>query len=109
MDPARNQDDASDAPALTDRQFAAIAKALSDPRRFGILSEVAASSRPLPCCALSDSAKVSAATISHHLKELESSGLVTLVRKGKFVELVFQRTTLDAYLARLSRTLSPTS
>lgn len=95
-------------PDLGDRQFAAIAKALADPRRFGILGEIAASSGPLPCCALRDSGKVSAATISHHIKELETAGLIETVRKGKFVELVFQRTILDAYLERLSRSLSST-
>lgn len=93
---------------LSDRQFAAVAKALADPRRFGILGEIAASDGALPCCALSDADKVSAATISHHIKELETSGLIATVRKGRFVELVFQRTTLDAYLRRLSLSLSPT-
>ncbi|GEP11326.1 ArsR/SmtB family transcription factor [Methylobacterium gnaphalii] len=94
---------------LSDRQFAAVAKALSDPRRFGILSEIAASEGALPCCALSDADKVSAATISHHIKELETSGLIATVRNGRFVELVFQRTTLVAYMRRLSRSLAPGS
>ena len=94
---------------MTDRQFARIAKALSDPRRFSILSEIAAASGPMPCCALSVFTEVTAATISHHLKELEAAGLVTATRRGRFVELVFQRTTLDAYLEHLSQRLSPTS
>lgn len=96
----------TDFPKLTDRQFATIAKALADPRRFGILGEIAAADGPMPCCALSDSGKVTPATISHHIKELETAGLITTSRKGKFVELVFQRTILDAYLGQLSRTLA---
>lgn len=105
MRPGRTHD--THLPELTDRQFAAIAKALADPRRFGILSEVAASDAPLPCCALRDAAKVSAATISHHIKELATAGLVAVERDGKFARLVFQRTTLDAYLERLSHALAP--
>lgn len=92
--------------ALTDRQFTGIAKALADPRRFGILGEIAASDGPLPCCALKAADAVSAATISHHIKELEMAGLIATVRRGKFVELVFQRTMLDAYMRRLSQVLT---
>lgn len=97
----------SETPVLTDRQFAAIAKALADPRRLSILSEIAASRGSLPCCTLRSAADVSAATISHHIKELETAGLIETIRKGRFVDLVFQRTTLDAYLDKLSRSLSP--
>ena len=112
MNSGRRQDAetaAQHAPELTDRQFAAIAKALADPRRLRILGEISASAGALPCCALSEFEKVSAATISHHIKELETAGLIATLRKGRFVELVFQRTILDAYLTRLSRTLSPAS
>lgn len=97
----------ADSSILGEREFAVIAKALADPRRFGILCEIAAAEAALPCCSLSDTAKVSAATISHHIKELESAGLITIVREGKFASLVFQRTTLDAYLRRLSECLIP--
>ena len=89
------------APALGERQFVLIARALADPRRFSMLRAIAADGS-LPCSCLTESHSVSAATVSHHLKELEAAGLITSVREGKFVRLVFRRDLFDAYLRRLS-------
>ena len=86
--------------ALTPRQVRVIARALSDPRRFDILRHIAAQS----CTACSDLRGVfpiSAPTLSHHLKELEAAGLIETARRGKFVDLQFQRDIWDAYVAEL--------
>lgn len=88
--------------ALDDRQVNLIAKALADPRRRQILKEIGAASEPTPCGAVAQSLPVTAATFSHHMKELETAGLIRICRQGKFAFLVLQRDVLNAYLAQLA-------
>ena len=87
---------------LSPKQLRAISKVLADPRRFEILQQIA-SQKCSPCADLRECFPITAATMSHHLKELEGSGLVELNRRGKFVDTVFCRDVWDAYLAELKK------
>jgi ArsR family transcriptional regulator len=88
---------------LTPRQIELVAKALAEPRRVEILRQVGACDGGTRCGDLKECHEITPATMSHHLKELENAGLVTVTREGKFMRLCFNRPVLDAYMAALSR------
>jgi ArsR family transcriptional regulator len=83
-------------------QFELISKALADPNRFEMLQRIAASKEAPTCTCVRDWLGLAPATVSHHLKELESAGLVKVERDGKFAHISLRRDVLDAYVKRLS-------
>jgi ArsR family transcriptional regulator len=94
---------ASKRKVLSEHQIRLISKALADPRRHEILKQVGAKSCGIACANVRECLPITAATLSHHIKELETAGLITVVRKGKFADLVLQRDVLQAYLDHLAR------
>lgn len=87
---------------LDDRQFTLISKALADPHRFEMFQNIAAAKDAPTCGCVKDFLGLSAATISHHLKELENAGLVNVEREGKYAYLRLRRDVWKAYLKRLN-------
>jgi ArsR family transcriptional regulator len=82
---------------FTERELKRITAALAAPRRLEIIKEIGASKAPYPCTAILVSQQISAATVSHHLKELERAGLIEVVRNGKFMNVLLRRDVLRAY------------
>jgi ArsR family transcriptional regulator len=86
---------------LSENHLHLIAKALADPRRYEILKQIGGGNGSVSCTDVRGCQPVSAATLSHHVKELATAGLITIVRKGKFADLVLHRDILQAYLHHL--------
>jgi ArsR family transcriptional regulator len=93
---------------LTRAQRTTLLKALADPKRFELLERIAKSSCPLGCTDARESLSISPATLSHHIKELESAGLILIRREGKFHFLSIKPGVLEALAANL-QSLSPTA
>ncbi len=88
---------------MDDETFHLISKALSDPRRFEMLQQISVSSESPTCTCLRESIGLSPATVSHHLKELESASLIRIEREGKYAYISLRRDVWNAYLKRLSQ------
>src|SRR3954468_21378920 len=86
-------------------QFQRIPKALADPRRFEILEHIAQQSE-VGCQQLCGCFPVRQATISHHLKELASAGLVDSRRDGQFVYYRIRPSVLETYMEELARKMA---
>ena len=92
--------------ALTEDQVQLIARALADPRRYEILKKISTKRSCTPCSSMRDCIDISPATLSHHMKELETAGLVRSTRDGKFMHYKLQTPILRAYLSRLKSDLA---
>jgi ArsR family transcriptional regulator, arsenate/arsenite/antimonite-responsive transcriptional repressor len=91
---------------LSEDQLALIARALADPRRYEILKKISTQASATACSTMRDCICISPATLSHHMKELETAGLVRSEKDGKFVNYFPQPHILNAYLDRLKSDLA---
>jgi ArsR family transcriptional regulator len=87
---------------LTRSRQMAILKALADPRRLELLERIAQAGCPVGCMQLRAELPIAAATLSHHIKELESAGLIDVRREGKFHFLSLRQGVLEGVAATLS-------
>ena len=91
---------------MDDRRFQKVAKALADPRRFGILQTIAASHAGKICSGqVCETVTVAQATVSHHLKELTEADLITPNSEGQFKYFQVNYDTIKEYLAELKERL----
>lgn len=89
------------APRLTRVRRMIILKALADPRRFELLERIARAQCPLACSEALSALAISPATLSHHIKELETAGLINVRREGKFAYLTLRPGVLESLAAGL--------
>jgi ArsR family transcriptional regulator len=88
---------------LSNARRTALLKALADPRRFELLERIAKNTCPLGCAAVRAAMPIAAATLSHHIKELETAGLIDVRREGKFSFLSLRPGVLEGLASTLSR------
>lgn len=88
---------------LAPGQFERIAKALSDPRRFSLLETIAEAPEECAYQKLCSVFPITKATISHHMKELATAGLVETERDGQYMHARLVPGVIEAYTAELQR------
>ncbi len=92
---------------MEDRKFQKIAKALSDPRRFGILQTIASSHAGKICSGqVCETVDVAQATVSHHLKELTEADLIVPNSEGQFKYFAVNFETINEYISELKNRLN---
>ncbi|OBB56144.1 transcriptional regulator [Mycobacterium sp. 852013-51886_SCH5428379] len=86
-------------------RLAAMFKALADPARVKLISLIAASDGGEACiCDLTGPLGLSQPTVSHHMKMLVDTGLVSREPRGKWAYYRVDTTTLDRIAAAVSAT-----
>lgn len=89
----------SDKMRMGGREVMLISKALADPTRMSVLRSVAKGN--VKCGQILDDLRISPATLSHHMKELEIAALIQTGRDGRFLTASLQRKVWKGYLGEL--------
>jgi ArsR family transcriptional regulator len=87
---------------VTASQFSRISKAISDDKRYRMLERIAAGGE-INCTDVRRGLRITAATCSHHIKELADAGLIEMRREGKFGYLRLRRRVWQQFLAQLAK------
>ncbi len=86
------------------KQFQRISKALAEPRRYQILSRIARCRKnEVACSDMRCDFPISAATLSHHIKELANAGLIEVRREGQYAHMKLRRDVWRRYLSQLGK------
>lgn len=81
---------------------ASLLKAIADPHRLRMLATLAANDNEVCVCDFTEALPLNQPTVSHHLRILRETGLVSCERRGTWV---YYRLAEDAF-ERLSATLA---
>jgi ArsR family transcriptional regulator len=88
--------------AMDDKAMLAISKALADPRRLEVFRRIAAADGTA-CMDLKQCLAINPATLSHHMKTLESAGLIETKKDGRLVRATLRRKLWKSYLSHLKQ------
>lgn len=83
-----------------ERSMIAITRALADPTRLAVFRRIA-NKENSTCMDLRGCLEMNPATLSHHMRQLESAGLIETHRDGKFVRADVRRKVWKNYLSYL--------
>lgn len=95
------RDAAVEHPKLTERQVLMISPALAEPRRYQILKTLSAAKSATPIATLLQTHRITAATFSHHIKELDRADIIDIERHGKSASVALRRGVLRLYIQHL--------
>lgn len=105
--PGKEKPRAAGSGRLTRARRTAILKALADPKRFELLERIARSQCPMGCSEALSALAISPATLSHHVKELQTAGLIDVKREGKFIFLSMRPGVLQELIGGLNGLMQP--
>ncbi len=88
--------------AMGEEQFHRISRVISDRTRYDILRKVFAG-EGVTCGCAAEGLSISAATTSHHIRELSLSGLIDVTKHGRYRIVGPRRRVWKAYLVLLGR------
>ncbi len=88
--------------AMDDKAMLAISKALADPRRLEVFRRIATLDGTA-CMDLRQCLAMNPATLSHHMRQLETAGLIETKKDGRMVRATLQRKLWKAYLSHLKQ------